>query len=151
MLKNRFIQILILATLILLFLKIDFRFQDSVYCCGDDHDYYMHAETIAVDFDLDYTNQMEGIETRRFYNEGKFAPTGFIGSGIYASPFLFIGHLIDKLITGNANLNNEIMNFRLLLYSLSPIFYFFLSVNLITRVLDILNYMAMFMMRVLPC
>ena len=32
------------------------------------------------------------------------------------------------------------MNFRLLLYSLSPIFYFFLSVNLITRVLDILNY-----------
>lgn len=140
MLKNRFIQILILATLILLFLKIDFRFQDSVYCCGDDHDYYMHAETIAVDFDLDYTNQMKGIESRRFYNDGKFAPTGFIGSGIYASPFLFIGHLIDKLITGNANLNNEIMNFRLLLYSLSPIFYFFLSINLITRVLDILNY-----------
>ena len=86
MLKNRFIQILILATLILLFLKIDFRFQDSVYCCGDDHDYYMHAETIAVDFDLDYTNQMEGIETRRFYNEGKFAPTGLLFR-IYASPF----------------------------------------------------------------
>ncbi len=140
MFKSRFVQILIIVILVLLFLKIDFRFQDSVYCCGDDHDYYMHAETLAIDFDLDYTNQMKGIESRRFYNDGKFAPTGFIGSGIFASPFLFLGHSIDKLITGNSDLSNEIMNFRLLFYSLSPIFYFFISINLTMRVLDILNF-----------
>ena len=138
--KNRIFQILVVVILLLLFLKIDFRFQETVYCCGDDHDYYMHAETLAIDFDLDYSNQMEGIETKRFYNNGKFAPTGFIGSGIYASPFLFFGNFIDKLFTGDENLSSEIMNFRLLFYSLSPVFYFLLTINLTIRVLDILNF-----------
>ena len=97
--KTTFIYILV-TIILLLFLKIDFRFQDTVFCCGDDHDYYMHAETIAVDFDLDYSNQLKGYETRRFNVNGKIAPTGFIGSGIFSAPFLFIGHNIDKLLSG---------------------------------------------------
>ena len=64
--KNILFNSLLLTVIILVFLKIDFRFQETVYCCGDDHDYYMHAETIALDFDLDYSNQMKGIEEKRF-------------------------------------------------------------------------------------
>ena len=49
----------------LLFLKTDYRLVTDIYCCGDDHDYFMHASTIAFDFDLDYSNQMEGIEDKK--------------------------------------------------------------------------------------
>ena len=76
----------------LLFLKIDYRFIESFNCCQDDHDYYSHAETIAIDFDLNYDNQFEGFETERYNNNGKVAPKGFIGTGIFSSPFLFIGN-----------------------------------------------------------
>ena len=52
--------------ILLLLIKVDFRLQDTVYCCGDDHDYYMHADTIGVDFDLDYKNQLLGNESKRY-------------------------------------------------------------------------------------
>ncbi|GIR19777.1 hypothetical protein CM15mP35_00380 [bacterium] len=82
-----------------LFLKIDFRFENSVNCCGDDHDYYIHSETIALDRDLDYTNQLKGNEDKRFNVNGKIAPTGFIGTGILAAPFTFFGNLIDQILS----------------------------------------------------
>lgn len=138
--KNTFLTSIFITIILLLFLKIDFRFQDTVFCCGDDHDYYMHAETIAVDFDLDYSNQLKGIETKRFIFEDNIAPTGFIGSGLLASPFLFIGHFIDKLITHENVLSQEILNFRLLFYSLSSVFYFFLTINFTFKILYILKY-----------
>ena len=50
-----------------------------------------YADTLANDFDFDYKNQMKGIENKRFNQNGKIAPTGFLGSGLLASPFLFIG------------------------------------------------------------
>ena len=77
----------------------------------------MHAETIAVDFDLDYSNQLKGYETRRFNVNGKIAPTGFIGTGIFSAPFLFIGHTIDKLVSGENSLSTDIFNYRLIFYS----------------------------------
>ena len=46
-------SILFLVVIFLLFLKIDFRFEEGIFCCGDDHDYYAHAETIVVDFDFE--------------------------------------------------------------------------------------------------
>ena len=124
----------------MLFLKIDFRFQETVFCCGDDHDYYMHAETIAIDFDLDYSNQLKGYETRRFNVNNNIAPTGFIGTGLLSAPFLFFGHGLDKLVTGNSELSSEILNFRILFYSLSSIFYLFLTINLTFKILKKLNY-----------
>ena len=62
---------------IFLILKSDFRFVEDIYCCGDDHDYYMHAETISQDFDFDYNNQFLGIEDKRYNNNNKIAPIGF--------------------------------------------------------------------------
>ena len=76
----------------LTFLKIDYRFADGIFCCGDDHDYYMHAETIAIDRDLDYSNQFIGIDKVRYKNGTTVAPKGFIGTGLFASPFLFFGN-----------------------------------------------------------
>ena len=46
-------------------------------------------ETLIEDFDLDYSNQLEGAENLRFNNDGKIAPIGFIGSGLLSSPFMF--------------------------------------------------------------
>ena len=40
---------LILSVLI----KTDYRLEEGIYCCKDDHDYYAHAETLAVDFDFE--------------------------------------------------------------------------------------------------
>ena len=72
----------------LLFFKTDFRFETSVNCC-DDHDYY-DSETIALDRDLNYSNQLKGNEDKRFSFNGKIALTGFIGSGIFSAPFTFL-------------------------------------------------------------
>ena len=118
-----------------MFLKIDYRFIESFNCCQDDHDYYSHAETIAIDFDLNYDNQFEGFETERYNNNGKVAPKGFIGTGIFSSPFLLIGNLFESLF----NFSNNLFNLRIAIYSLSSIFYFYLSIYLMTRVFDILS------------
>ena len=91
--KNNIAKISIIFLLLLLFLKVDFRLKTEIECCNDDHDYYMHSETIAIDFDLNYSNQLLGNETRRFNVDGYIAPQGFIGSGLLSAPFLLIGHV----------------------------------------------------------
>ena len=132
---NKIVLILFYFVLPLMFLKIDYRFIETFNCCQDDHDYYSHAETIAIDFDLNYDNQFVGFETERYNNNGKVAPKGFIGTGIFSSPFLFIGNLFESLF----NFSNSIFNLRIAIYSLSSIFYFYLSIFLMTKVFDILS------------
>ena len=122
----------------LLFLKIDFRLQDDVFCCSDDSDYFMHSETIVEDFDFDYTNQLGVYEKARFFKD-KSAPIGFPGSGIFAAPFMFIGISLDKILQQLFNLNNEITNFKIYFYSISSIFYTLVSINLLTKSLEILK------------
>tara|TARA_Y100000741_G_scaffold332422_1_gene288345 strand:+ start:306 stop:1904 length:1599 start_codon:yes stop_codon:yes gene_type:complete len=113
--------------IVLLFTKIDYRFVEEIPCCQDDHDYYSHAETIGIDFDLDYSNQFKGFEEERYFKNNIIAPRGFIGSGLLASPFLFVGSLFEK----NLNSDSVIFNYKILFYSISAIFYFFLSIHLI--------------------
>ena len=114
---KKIVVILFYFLLPLLFLKIDYRFIETFNCCQDDHDYYSHAETIALDFDLNYENQFVGFETERYNNNGKVAPRGFIGTGIFSSPFLFIGNLFESLF----NFSNNLFNLRIAIYSLSSI------------------------------
>lgn len=123
--KKQFFKILMLFIVISLFFRIDFRFKTSVECCSDDYDYYAHAETIALDQDFDYSNQLPDLHPFTYENEGKRSPVGFPGAGIMASPFLFIGNYLD--VNFNLNTGSEVLNYKLLLYSMSPIFYFFLS------------------------
>jgi len=128
--KNKNLLTLVLLIFFLLLFKIDYRFIEQWNCCQDDHDYFMHAETIAVDFDLDYSNQLEGNEEKRFNNNGKIAPKGFIGTGILSAPFLFVGNLLNKFSSVS------LMNFGLLFYSLSSVVYLFLTIIMIYNLLN---------------
>ena len=60
--KNIFSVILVLLFFFLLF-KIDYRFVESIFCCQDDHDYFMHAETLVIDFDL-LLKSIKGFEIK---------------------------------------------------------------------------------------
>lgn len=134
MTTRNYLLILVLILFTLLFLKTDYRLEEDIYCCKDDHDYFAHAETISIDFDFNYSNQFEGFETERFYYKGKTAPIGFFGSGLLASPFLLIGNLVDKIIT-----NSNLYNFKILLYSLSSIFYLFFSFSILLKIQKLVN------------
>ena len=138
--NKKYFYIIFLLFTFLLFFKTDFRFETSVNCCGDDHDYYMHSETIALDRDLNYSNQLKGNEDKRFSFNGKIAPTGFIGSGIFSAPFTFLGNFIDNILENTKSKSSKILNFRILFYSLSSITYFFGTVFLTKKAFDILNY-----------
>ena len=87
LIKNKNFQILLLVMFFLLFFKIDFRFEDGIFCCGDDYDYYSHAETISQDFDFDYSNQLMGYEDRRFNLDGKIAQKDLLVQGYFQVHF----------------------------------------------------------------
>ena len=127
MLKKNSLFFLISLFIFLMFLKIDYRLTNQLVCCGDDYDYYSHAETIALDFDFDYSNQNLGES--RFYRNDKSAPIGFVGTGLFASPFLFIGNMLDILL----NTSQSSLNLKLLTYSYSSIFYLFFSCWLLEK------------------
>ncbi len=126
--------------IILSVLKIDFRFKDDITCCSDDFDYFIHAETIVEDFDFDYSNQLEGLEDARFYKNDKSAPIGFVGTGLYSAPFMFIGIVFDKIFSFiDLKSTNSIISYKLLFYSFSSIFYLFFTVRYLKESLKILN------------
>lgn len=131
--KNTII-FLTLIVVFLIFLRIDYRFNSTVKCCSDEYDYFLHATTIVYDFDLDYSNQ----NLRNFsYSYGeKKAPIGFVGTGILASPFLYLGKTLRVIFNESPDL---IMNFELLLYSLSSVVYFFLSFFILIKIMHLMN------------
>ena len=124
--------VLLVLFFILLFLKVDYRFVNTIECCGDDFDYYIHAQTIATDFDLDYSNQLQ--EDRHIKYNGKIAPKGFIGSGLLSAPFYFLGDYIDKFLDSNG-----IFNYRIITYSFSSVFYLFLGYKFLLKSLLMIN------------
>lgn len=130
---SRILKYVFLFLIILLFIKVDFRLETDVYCCSDDFDYYIHAETIALDFDLDYSNQLVGFEDARFFKNGISAPIGFIGSGFLASPFLFIGDLLDNYL-----FFNQFLNLKIYFYSFSSVFYLFLTTYYLIKIKNII-------------
>ena len=130
--KNSRNKSLVLLFLILaIFFKVDFRLQTDIECCSDDHDYYIHAETTGIDFDFDYTNQLEGFETNRNYINNKPSPIGFYGTGLLSSPFLYLGSIIDKITMHNTELG---YNNKILFYSFSSPFYFLLTFFFLTKI-----------------
>lgn len=119
---------------LLLSVKVDYRLISDISCCKDDHDYYSHAETIAEDFDFDYDNQFQEKPNQRYYVNGKQAPSGFVGSGLLSSPFIYVGNLLNKLFV-----TSSIFNFKILLYSFSSIFYLYLTFRIFTKINLIIN------------
>lgn len=119
---------------LLLSIKVDYRLVSDINCCKDDHDYYAHAETIAEDFDFDYDNQFQEKPNQRYYVNGKQAPSGFVGSGLLSSPFIYVGNLLNKLF-----ITSGIFNFKIILYSFSSIFYLYLTFRIFTKINLIIN------------
>ena len=113
--SNKKIQFFLILILLLVFLRVDYRFTNTIKCCSDEYDYFLHASTIALDFDLDYSNQ--NPRDFRYYNNGKNTPIGFIGSGILSSPFLLFGNFLSKIFS--EDLKSEIFNFKIFFYSFS--------------------------------
>lgn len=139
MLRKKILNISLIVLALLLFLKIDYRFTEFIGCCGDDHDYYMHAETLALDFDFDYSNQLLGYENSRFNKNNKIAPIGFIGAGLLAAPFLYLGNAIEIFVEKYFFEVESLFNLKILFYSFSSIFYLFFTLLLILRILVILE------------
>lgn len=134
-------KFLIFVLIIFSILKIDFRLQDEIYCCSDDFDYYIHTETIVEDFDFDYSNQLSGLEDKRFYKNNKSAPVGFVGTGLYSTPFMFSGVIFDKVFSFiGLKSTNSIVSYKLLFYSFSSIFYLFFTVRYLKESLKLLNF-----------
>ena len=126
--KTRTFYFIFLLTIIFSLLKIDYRFREIPYGLEvDDAEYYYSAVTIGIDFDLDFSNQMEGVENRYLnQEEKKVVPFHPIGSGILASPFVFIANILQKVFQ-----NNGLISFVYFSYSIAPLFYLFLSILLI--------------------
>lgn len=123
--------------LILSLIKIDYRFNEIPYGLEvDDAEYYYTAATIGIDYDLDFSNQMIGIENRYLNREvKKIVPFHPIGAGVLASPFVFFGNLFSST-TKVTNLIGPSYFF----YSIAPIFYLFMTIKLVQmslRKLDI--------------
>ncbi len=128
--KKFFIPFIVLLVLLTL-TKIDFRFKEiPPGLIVDDAEYYYHAQTIAIDFDLDYSNQMKGATNRNLNieNPDVVVPVHPVGTGVFASPFLFISNQLTNI----KNLDSTV-SLNYFIYSLSPIFYLFLSLVLLTE------------------
>ena len=63
--KIKSLSLAILFLIVFSLIKIDYRFQEIPYGLEvDDAEYYYSAVTIGLDFDLDFSNQMIGVENR---------------------------------------------------------------------------------------
>ncbi len=131
-LKNLII-ILFLTFLLMTFFKIDFRLKEIPQgALSDDSSYYYHAQTIGVDLDLDYSNQLKGTNKRNLNVENnKPVPVHPIGVGLLAGPFLFLSNILNNLF----NLDS-VVSFNYFVYSLVPIIYIFFGLRITNKVLN---------------
>jgi len=136
---NKKIKFVFILLLLLVSFRTDYRYINEINCCGDDHSYYVHTETIAEDFDFDYSNQIEIVDGKVYVYKEKIAPLGFVGAGILAAPFMFIGNILDNIFSNLGFIKQNNMNYKILLYSFSPIFYFAFSYYLFVKIIKELD------------
>ena len=82
---------------------------------------------------------MNFVEGKTIIVNEKVVPIGFIGSGILSAPFMYFGILIDNLLDTINVENSRMMNYKILLYSLSPVIYLFLTIFIFIKLLQFLN------------
>ena len=129
--KLKYLKIFLFVIFLLLLLKTDYRFNEiTINSVGDDSEYYYNVITLVQDFDLDYSNQLD-INSPGIYKEGSYvAPAHPIGNGFLAFPFILISNYV--LTYFYSPLATSINYF---VYSLVPIFYLFLSIFLLLKVI----------------
>lgn len=133
--RKRISFFFLILLLITLFFRTDYRFKNTIECCSDEYDYFMHASTIVLDFDFDYSNQE--LRNPYYEYEGKKSPTGFVGTGILVSPFLFIGNLLNKVLNNSYEM---LFNYSMIIYSFASIFYFLSSFRFLNKILNELDF-----------
>ena len=126
--KTKTLYFLFFLALVFSLIKVDYRFKEIPYGLEvDDAEYYYSAVTIGIDFDLDFSNQMKGVDNRFLnFENNKIVPFHPIGSGILASPFVFVANIIEDLENSKSPISLVYY-----IYSFSPIFYFFISILLL--------------------
>ena len=83
----------------LTFIKIDYRISEPNSAgTDDDVSYLFHAQTIAQDFDLDYSNQIDQNIKSHYLNKDTeiYVPRHPLGAGLLSSPFLALGLIIEN-------------------------------------------------------
>ena len=130
---KKIFYILLFTMFFLSLIKTDYRLINEINCCGDDFEYFIHAQTIAVDRDFDYSNQILNKSNARFSYNDKIAPAGFVGAGLLSSPFYYVGYTFNKFFLGSTK-----FNFVILFYSFSAIFYLFSALILIIKSIKII-------------
>jgi hypothetical protein len=108
--------------------KLDFQ---------DDLSYWLHGATVALDFDLDYTNDYQSSNS--IFDSKTNAPSHPPGSGYATSPFIFIFEKIDKLAGNKVERINPTGTFSYLGYFFGTLFYCFMGFFLLSRIVDLKN------------
>ena len=130
---NNKVLFVLIVFLLLALTKIDFRFDEiNPGSFVDDAEYYYHAQTIAIDRDLDYSNQMPDTPYRNLNVEDrdKVLPVHSIGVGIFAAPFLFIANMLSSIFS-----LDSLISFNYFIYSFIPVFYLYVSFILLKKIL----------------
>lgn len=133
MLKEKKVIFVFLFILVLLSFKPTWLFNnpDLGSPGNDDLSYWLHAATIAYDFDINYLNDYS-------IGEGKFnyetnVPYHPPGAGYLSSIFVFIFSLFDQIEYERLN---PIGSFAYLGYFFSTLFYFCFGIYLLSKVLQ---------------
>lgn len=120
--------------LFLLFFDVDYRTNiPSPYSTTDDASYYFHADTIASDFDFDYSNQIAINEQNKsdiYKTKNRYVPKHPIGSGLFSFPLILLGNIVDYIFSFFNLTTSKVKYF---FYSLSPLVYFSFSIYLLSK------------------
>jgi preprotein translocase subunit Sss1 len=139
---REFIFIILITTFLLLITRFDYRLDiPDTWNTGDDASYYFHSKTISADFDFNYDNQITSTTGNFIRDDGRPVPYHPIGVGILSSPFMLFGNFIEK-ISIESNIYPKPHYF---LYSLSAIFYFFVTIFILQKILIKKNNNPVFM------
>ena len=97
---------------------------------GDDASYFAHATTIALDFDLDYSN-----EHFQVWNAARTIAAHPIGAGVLAAPFVGLFGVIDRITHHPIIHDHEKLQYSWSYFGFlfAANFYFFLGVFLFWR------------------
>ena len=129
--KNKSIVYFIL--IILLFKPLWLFDYSSIEDSGDDVSYWLHAATIAFDFDTEYIEDFKSDKI--LVNRKTNAPIHYPGSGYLSSPFVLLFSTLDNFFSNNIDRLNPTGTFAYLGYFFSSLFYTYFGFYLLLKAL----------------
>ena len=119
-------------------LKPPWLFDSTNLAIGDDLSYWLHAATLAFDFDLYYIS--DHSFTNSIFHPSTNVPFHAPGTGYLNAPFVFLFGLIDNFRNNNLSiLNSQIGLFSYLGFFAGTLLYSFLSFYFLSKLLIVKN------------